>query len=107
MRSKCKEKRCDEIKNLRDYENSPAIVNVRDVTRSKGKQEEGCYLNQSDVTENDGGPGCDVQVPADSDRQHLQAEARQEIARKEKTEAAGTEGGVSVQPPIIERPNHR
>src|SRR4051812_6365233 len=107
MRSKCEEKRGDHIKNLRDDENATTIIDISEVTRGKRKQQERCNLNQADITQNDRGPRCDVQVPADGDRQHLQTEARQEIAREKKTEAAGTKGGVSVQPPIIERPHLR
>jgi hypothetical protein len=63
-------------------------VDVGVVAGEKRKEQKRSYLCESDVAENDGRPGLQVQVPTDGDGKHLKSEARQKAPGEQETKVA-------------------
>ena len=65
---------------VRERQHAPAIVCVGKVTSEQREQQKRSNLHESDIAENDGRPGLEVEIPTHGDREHLESEARQEIS---------------------------
>ena len=50
------------------------------VTGKQREQQKRGNLHESNIAENNGRPGLQVQIPTHGDREHLESEARQEIS---------------------------
>ena len=94
---KQEQRRSGKVEPLSEHHDGAAIVAVGDVACEKGEQEKGRHLDEAHIAQDKRGMGLGVKIPAYGDREHLQAEVREEAASEEEPVVAQAEGDVGVQ----------